>query len=194
MLWPVTSIACCCASRPRSEVWRPKKAEVTGGSAQAWRSRARSERVSVAATAPWAPGAERIAAGRVRARVAGRGRVDEPQQVVEERQLLAHQRLVARVLARQLGEQAAAARRCGRSRARRRPASSARSAGESVTACGVRAEQRAGADEQRARGPPRARARRSSSAWKAATCAHDRRRRPARGSRRPGASTAWSRR
>src|ERR671917_83029 len=106
MLWPVTSIARWCASRPRSVCWRPKKVEICvialclclevedavlggrgGGSGALLRAVAR-----VLLTA------------------------DEAHQVVEERELLTHQRAVDAVLASDLVEQAAqlgAALACG---------------------------------------------------------------------------------
>ena len=142
MLWPVTSIACCCVSRPRSEVWRPKKAEIV---MPAGRVRAGARAVGGGAVGA---GAARIPLGRVGAVVAGADGSTSRSRWSRNDELLAHQRLVARVLARQLGEQAAAARRCG-------AVASAASSGVisavswvSVTACGREAEQRAGAGEQ----------------------------------------------
>src|SRR5215204_2351857 len=96
MLWPVTSIARWWARSPRSDWWRPKKVEI-------W-VMALGLQVQDAVLAGRRGG---LGGAGLRA-VAGLGLVaDQAHQVVEEGQLLPHQRAVDAVLAGDLLEQAA---------------------------------------------------------------------------------------
>ena len=132
----MTSRPRCCASRPRSAVWRPMKLE-TFMPACPGRGGSRARR---------AAGAGELLARRAVARLLVGA--DEAGQVLEERKLLAHEGAVDDVLALDLAEQAAQLGGAldGEARPRRRVISEARPS--SVTSCGLAAEDPGGADEQ----------------------------------------------
>src|SRR4051812_28007795 len=128
MLWAVTSSACCWARSPRRLVLRPKKLEIdmarpagpgSGcGGRRPWarRRRARSaggrrprRRWGRSIAGGGAGGLGRGVGGLARRAVAAGVVVgaDHAREVVEERELLAHEGAVDRVLAGDLGQQAA---------------------------------------------------------------------------------------
>src|SRR4029450_388943 len=99
MLCVATSRACCWAIRPRSEVCNPRKLEIDIRSGlQVERSEGRAR-----GRTPGAVGGRGVAGVELAAQLA--------HEVVEERELLAHERAVDRVLAGDLGQQSAQTRR-----------------------------------------------------------------------------------
>src|SRR5215212_4213388 len=94
MLWPVTSIARWWASSPRRDCWRPKKVEIC--------VIALGLQVQDAVL-----GGGGVRRGRLRAVARLRLVADQAHQVVQERELLAHERAVDAVFAGDLLEQAA---------------------------------------------------------------------------------------
>src|SRR5215211_910239 len=96
MLWPVTSIARWWARRPRSDCWRPKKVEIC--------VIALGLEVEDAVLGG---GVRRLGGAGLRAVARLRLVADEAHEVVEEGELLTHQRAVDAVLAGDLLEQAA---------------------------------------------------------------------------------------
>src|SRR2546429_3408721 len=99
MLWPVVSIASWCASRPRSAVCSPMKDEMPI---------ARSSSLQIEHP-PLRRGEGGGSGGALAAGVIAHvgAAVGQPQQVIEERELLLHQRTVDAVLALDLLAQAA---------------------------------------------------------------------------------------
>ena len=154
MFWPVVSIAACAASRPLSAVCSPMKLGIvipfsTSRSRTRWPVRRR----------PWS--GQPVAAGVV-ALVAGEA--DELEEMIEERQLLAHQRAVDVVLALDLLEQPAQFGAAGVRGVRRIGVHQRLEQRDRDPTPGFDAQPRAGALEQQRCARSRAR-RRYSSAW-----------------------------
>src|SRR5919197_5474326 len=105
MLCEVTSSARCWASRPRSEVWMPTNVEIDIALGLDVEDAVRDRRGGPRGGGRAGRGGRAVARLRLGA--------DQAREVVEERELLAHQRAVDAVLAGDLGQQPAQLRAAG---------------------------------------------------------------------------------